>query len=600
MNEDNFKNIIKNFLIKCIEAKKFEPGKAIPKGQFTKDAIFPNRLDVYKKLRINFSFGKGCLADVFHLTFLGHNQQISRGIYPCILFAPRAITNNLEIVYGISEKAPPLVNWNGSYIHELINSRLMDGKYSSSYVKNSFTINNNDDINLNIDEIIKSIDSIIDDFKNQFIMDYNELPINNNDWYPLDYSPNFSKQDWLNLLNDKTIFYDDDLAIMKRFKDFGGAATCSQLADKYGGTAGFYNIKSSKLAHRIADATSCPTFNDDKNSKWWPILYLGKKADKDIQGDFIWKLREELSDALDEIDLTNIHLYVNDNDTSYTKYNFLSDVYTSSEDYDELCLLLKNKKNLILQGAPGVGKTFTAKRLAYSIMGEKDNNRIEMVQFHQNYTYEDFVMGYKPNGSDFELRNGIFYQFCTKAANNPDKEYFFIIDEINRGNMSKIFGELLMLIEKDYRGAEHKITLAYNQKPFYVPDNLYIIGMMNTADRSLAMIDYALRRRFSFYEIEPRFASKGFKNYQKSLSNDIFDNLMMKIEELNKDIKQDGSLGSGFCIGHSYFCNQTKCSKNWMKSIIRYEIIPMLQEYWFDDNQKVQTWINKLESVLDD
>lgn len=321
---------------------------------------------------------------------------------------------------------------------------------------------------------------------------------------------------------------------------------------------------------------------------------------KSAQGS-LFKLTDSEYEVL--MDIIRDNNPINKQDESvkkYTKEDFLSDVYTSSEDYDELCLLLKNKKNLILQGAPGVGKTFTAKRLAYSIMGEKDNNRIEMVQFHQNYTYEDFVMGYKPNGSDFELRNGIFYQFCTKAANNPDKEYFFIIDEINRGNMSKIFGELLMLIEKDYRGAEHKITLAYNQKPFYVPDNLYIIGMMNTADRSLAMIDYALRRRFSFYEIEPRFASKGFKNYQKSLSNDIFDNLMMKIEELNKDIKQDGSLGSGFCIGHSYFCNQTKCSKNWMKSIIRYEIIPMLQEYWFDDNQKVQTWINKLESVLDD
>ncbi len=321
---------------------------------------------------------------------------------------------------------------------------------------------------------------------------------------------------------------------------------------------------------------------------------------KSAQGS-LFKLTDSEYEVL--MDIIRDNNPINKQDESvkkYTKEDFLSDVYTSSEDYDELCLLLKNKKNLILQGAPGVGKTFTAKRLAYSIMGEKDNNRIEMVQFHQNYTYEDFVMGYKPNGSDFELRNGIFYQFCTKAANNPDKEYFFIIDEINRGNMSKIFGELLMLIEKDYRGAEHKITLAYNQKPFYVPNNLYIIGMMNTADRSLAMIDYALRRRFSFYEIEPRFASKGFKNYQKSLSNDIFDNLMMKIEELNKDIKQDGSLGSGFCIGHSYFCNQTKCSKNWMKSIIRYEIIPMLQEYWFDDNQKVQTWINKLESVLDD
>ena len=175
----------------------------------------------------------------------------------------------------------------------------------------------------------------------------------------------------------------------------------------------------------------------------------------------------------------------------YTKADFLKEVYMTDAQYDSLTSLIKNKLNLILQGAPGVGKTFAAKRLAYSIMGEKDESRIEFVQFHQNYSYEDFMMGYKPTDTGFELKYGIFYRFCMLAANHPDKEYFFIIDEINRGNMSKIFGELLMLIEKDYRGT--KTTLAYNGMSFSVPKNLYIIGMMNTADRSLAMIDYALR-----------------------------------------------------------------------------------------------------------
>ena len=162
---------------------------------------------------------------------------------------------------------------------------------------------------------------------------------------------------------------------------------------------------------------------------------------------------------------------------------------------------------LILQGAPGVGKTFTARRLAYSVMGEKDDSRIEFVQFHQNYSYEDFVMGYKPSGDGFELKYGIFYRFCLKAANQPDKDFFFIIDEINRGNMSKIFGELLMLIERDYRGT--KATLAYNGMSFSVPKNLYIIGMMNTADRSLAMIDYALRRRFRLVGVAAGCAAAG-------------------------------------------------------------------------------------------
>ncbi len=142
--------------------------------------------------------------------------------------------------------------------------------------------------------------------------------------------------------------------------------------------------------------------------------------------------------------------------------------------YENLVAVLRNKKNIILQGAPGVGKTFAARRLAWSMMGEQDDSRIEFVQFHRNYSYEDFMMGYKPVEDGFELKYGIFYRFCQKAANQPDKEFFFIIDEINRGNMSKIFGELLMLIEKDYRGT--KATLAYNGLSFSVPKNLYTDG----------------------------------------------------------------------------------------------------------------------------
>ena len=178
------------------------------------------------------------------------------------------------------------------------------------------------------------------------------------------------------------------------------------------------------------------------------------------------------------------------------------------------------------------------------MMGEKDDSCIEFVQFHQNYSYEDFVMGYKPVGDGFELKYGIFYRFCQKAANQPDKDFFFIIDEINRGNMSKIFGELLMLIEKDYRGT--KATLAYNGLSFSVPQNLYIIGMMNTADRSLAMIDYALRRRFSFFEMEPGFDSEGFIQYQNSLNNDTLNELISKVKDLNKEIALDKSLGKAF------------------------------------------------------
>lgn len=283
---------------------------------------------------------------------------------------------------------------------------------------------------------------------------------------------------------------------------------------------------------------------------------------------------------------------------TYTKENFLSEVFMTPERYDSLVQVLLNKQNIILQGAPGVGKTFIAKRLAYAMMGMKKEENIEFIQFHQNYSYEDFIMGYKPQGDGFALKKGTFYQFCKKAEQCPEQKYFFLIDEINRGNMSKIFGELLMLIEKDYRGTS--MTLAYDGQPFFVPKNLYIIGMMNTADRSLAMIDYALRRRFSFFEIEPAFHSDGFERYVTSFDNETFLFVIEKIKKLNMEIKQDSALGSGFLIGHSYFCGQETCTEEWLQSVIDYEIIPLLKEYWFDEPKKVSKWMSEFAGIWND
>lgn len=711
------------------------------------------------------------------------------------------------------------------------------------------------------------------------------------EWWPTEYSPAISVEEWVALLGDEEVFTTSSLEIMKRMKDYGGQATCKQLSVKYGETPNFYNNGSQSLAKRIAEKTGCPVMiRDTDNSKWWPILYVGKEADKNAEGVYIWKLRDELSEAIDKVDLKDIPLYVDnapaiwkishgsisednrtifedrkvvvvhsttksmavskisqgesfmdsikkddyfylcygnsirilgqfttdkavlnsemedgwyereyrviakskdtstyngahkwwspdfnstcirvDNDDqalfeesilkpyfdmtlnklfgnvdqdqgywwltanpkiwsfadlkvgeeqSYTLYNenghkrrifqnfldakvgdviigyeanpvkkvvalakvtqandgksiyfektegltspieyldlkacselekmeffvqpngslfkltkgefdfimdiirednplkqvdtsiqkytkedFLNKVYMTEERYDVLEALLRNKKNLILQGAPGVGKTFTAKKLAYAMMGEVDDSRIEMVQFHQNYSYEDFIMGYRPDGADFKLTDGIFFRFCQTAANHPDKEYFFIIDEINRGNMSKIFGELLMLIEKDYRGT--KATLAYSGMPFSVPENLFIIGMMNTADRSLAMIDYALRRRFSFFEMEPGFNSDGFTKYQNSFANETFNALIDQIKSLNKEIADDKSLGRGFQIGHSYFCGreETGCTDEWMRSVVEFDILPMLGEYWFDEQDKLSRWEKNLRGVFDD
>lgn len=284
----------------------------------------------------------------------------------------------------------------------------------------------------------------------------------------------------------------------------------------------------------------------------------------------------------------------------YTKEEFLSEVFMTEEQYDELKEVLEDKKNIILQGAPGVGKTYAATRLAYAMMKEKNDSCIKSVQFHQNYSYEDFIMGYKPDGEAFTLTEGIFYKFCKVAENHQDpdpdkdKKYFFIIDEINRGNMSKIFGELLSRIENDYRG--EKITLAYRDELFSVPRNIYIIGLMNTADRSLAMIDYALRRRFSFFDMEPGFDTEGFKERQKGIENELLDELISNVIKLNEEIKNDKTLGSGFCIGHSYFCNLTKetCTSQKLRAIVNHDILPMLKEYWFDEQDKYEDWKKRL------
>lgn len=284
----------------------------------------------------------------------------------------------------------------------------------------------------------------------------------------------------------------------------------------------------------------------------------------------------------------------------YSTDDFLNEVYISPEKYEKLKGLLLRKKNIILQGAPGVGKTFAAQRLAFSIMGVKDTSRVKLVQFHQSYSYEDFVMGYRPDGKGFKLAEGPFYKFCKTAEGDDERPYFFIIDEINRGNLSKIFGELLMLIEADKRGEKNAMRLLYKDEQFSVPANMYIIGMMNTADRSLAMIDYALRRRFAFFDMEPAFASDGFRNRQSVTANPKFDSLISLVELLNRTIAEDASLGSGFRIGHSYFCTTEIVDDIWLSSVVEYELIPLLHEYWFDEPSKVEKWTARLRGILND
>jgi 5-methylcytosine-specific restriction protein B len=284
----------------------------------------------------------------------------------------------------------------------------------------------------------------------------------------------------------------------------------------------------------------------------------------------------------------------------YTMNEFLSEVFIEKKDLNRLISLLENKKNLIMKGAPGVGKTFIAKRLAHVMMGEKDETRIQMVQFHQSYSYEDFIEGFRPKaeGEGFELKQGPFVNFARTAARDLERDYFFIIDEINRGNMSKIFGELMMLIETDKRDVQ--INLLYSNDKFSVPPNLYIIGMMNTADRSLALLDYALRRRFSFFEIKPAFQNDTFNSYVNELDNpEALNRVVDEINSLNNQITEE--LGTGFQIGHSYFVGDAYKvdTANRLEEVIEYEIIPQLFEYWFDNEQKANDWAERLRGCYD-
>jgi len=327
-------------------------------------------------------------------------------------------------------------------------------------------------------------------------------------------------------------------------------------------------------------------YGETQNYEWFVNHWWGAAVDQAETA------TSKLADT-DELEIPHNPLYSIDNIAD-------DGAFLEIEELEQIINRLTEKKAIILQGPPGVGKTFLAKKLAYALMGEKDPERVEMIQFHQSYSYDDFVRGYRPlpeKAGSFGLKNGVFFEFCQKAVQDPEREYVFIIDEINRGNLSQIFGELLSLIEHDKRGPAFSVPLVYkndDEGRFFIPVNVYLIGLMNLADRSLAMVDYALRRRFGFISLLPKFDSQIYQKWlaDRGMKSELIERIVQKISTLNREIREDPLLGENYQIGHSFFCPKGEhfndLDQQWYQGIIKTEIIPLIKEYWFDNPKKAE------------
>lgn len=276
--------------------------------------------------------------------------------------------------------------------------------------------------------------------------------------------------------------------------------------------------------------------------------------------------------------------------------NQLNDTFFDSKKFQSIREILINKKNIIIQGAPGVGKTFIGKKIAQSL----SNNILSLV-LHESYSYEEFIMGIRPdNQGNFRLTNGLFYNFVKEAMNNSVEKYVIILDEMNRANITKIFGELMVSVEIDKRGAQNSIKLMYSGEDFFLPENIMIIGLMNTADRSLKFIDYALRRRFNFFNFEPEFENSKFRKFLENyVESDVVEKIIKNLTTVNQKISDDTfELGPGYCIGHSYFCqnNETgkKFTNEWYINIINTQIRPLIEEYYVDKPETAESLIEDL------
>ncbi len=279
----------------------------------------------------------------------------------------------------------------------------------------------------------------------------------------------------------------------------------------------------------------------------------------------------------------------------YSADDILKDgCFLERAEIDRLLDRLRVKKNVILQGPPGTGKTWLAKRLAFALMGQKDESKVRAVQFHPNLSYEDFVRGWRPTGEGkLSLVDGVFMEAIKAASKDPSSRFVVVIEEINRGNPAQIFGELLTLLEAGKRTPNEALELCYpdadgKRRPVHIPENLYVIGTMNIADRSLALVDLALRRRFAFVDLEPRLGATWRDWVAKECAVDatLVADIERRIGALNDQIAADARLGKQFRIGHSYvtpaYPLEAGETRKWFQQVVETEIGPLLEEYWFD------------------
>jgi 5-methylcytosine-specific restriction protein B len=437
----------------------------------------------YRGLRVSVSFGKGNVARIPWISFLGPEQETANGIYPVYLYYREA--GLLILAYGISETSKPMRIW--------------------------------------------------------------DLPA-------------------------------DAMTVQARLVETGSKA------ERYGDSYVFSSYPANQL-----DPTQITSDLDRLVERYLVQLSSGERAAEPP-----------------DVAVTNAPPSIEPAPEPYTLEEATKDLFVDPEQFKKIIDLWNRKKNLILSGPPGVGKTFFSRRLAYALFKEKAPERVGAVQFHQSYSYEDFVQGYRPSRDGFSRKNGLFYDFCEQARDDNGRRYVFIIDEVNRGNVSKIFGELLMLVEADKRSSEWEIPLAYSQtheETFHVPNNVYIVGLMNSADRSLAVVDYALRRRFAFVQLTPAYGSPRFRSFLKDrgASTSLIEEIIDNMGALNDFIAKDtANLGPGFVIGHSFFCDVPKegvPDREWYEAVIDTEIAPLLDEYWFDKPDEVRKWVSRLKGI---